>query len=55
MSHARKDDGRVDIRCSRCNRLLARATPSAVSPGKDSEIKCKDCNELNYVQGHEAA
>lgn len=51
MAQTKKDDGRVDVRCGKCKRLLARAMPSAVASGKDIEIKCKDCNELNYLQG----
>lgn len=50
-----RDDGRRDVRCWNCHRLICRAAADAIRAGKDVEIKCKDCNALNYIAGYDEA
>jgi ribosomal protein S27E len=48
-------DGKRRVACCRCGRTLAYADPDPVRPEKEIEIKCHDCNEMNYLMGRDEA
>lgn len=50
-----RDDGKRRVRCHKCGRTLAFADADPVRAGKEIEIKCRDCNELNYLLGRPEA
>jgi phage FluMu protein Com len=41
----------VDMRCTRCRRLLQKIEEAALRPGKRIEIKCSHCKVINYSVG----
>lgn len=41
----------MDMRCTRCRRLLQRIEEHALRPGKRVEIKCSHCKVMNYSIG----
>jgi phage FluMu protein Com len=41
----------VDMRCTRCRRLLQKIEEDALRPGKRIEIKCSHCKVINYSVG----
>jgi len=48
-----REDGLRRIRCATCSKTLAYASPDPVRGGKVVEIKCRDCNAMNYLVGQE--
>jgi hypothetical protein len=41
----------LEMRCSRCDRLLQKMEEHALRPGKRIEIKCSHCKVINYSVG----
>jgi phage FluMu protein Com len=41
----------IDMRCTRCRRLLQKIEEQALRPGKRIEIKCSHCKVINYSVG----
>ena len=50
-----REDGKRRVACCKCGRTLAYADPAPVRVGCEIEIKCRECNEFNYLMGPEAA
>ena len=55
QQRARNDPSRpirwVEMRCTRCGRLLQKIEEDALRPGKRIEIKCSHCKVINYSIG----
>jgi phage FluMu protein Com len=41
----------IEMRCTRCRRLLQKIEEDALRPGKRIEIKCSHCKLINYSIG----
>jgi phage FluMu protein Com len=41
----------VEMRCTRCGRLLQKIEEGALRPGKRLQIKCTHCKVMNYRIG----